>query len=71
MQQLRLKLNLDELKLMNDLFLEEPFDIQITSKKLMNKFNIELLAVTKGEDGSTLFYKDEVDDYKTSVIRCC
>ncbi len=61
------KLNLDELKLMNDLFLEEPFDIQITSKKLMNKFSIELLAVTKGEEGSTLFYKDEVDDYKISA----
>lgn len=61
------KLNLDELKLMNDLFLEEPFDIQITSKKLMNKFSIELLAVTKGEEGSTLFYGDELDDYKISA----
>jgi len=61
------KLNLDELILMNDLFLDEPFDIQVAPKKLMNKFNIELLAVTKGEDGSTLFYKDQVDDYKTTA----
>lgn len=60
------KLNLSELKLMNDFFLDEPFDIQITSKKLMKKYNIELLAVTKGEDGSTLFYKDEINDFKTS-----
>ena len=58
------KLNLNELKLLNDLFLEEPFDVQVASKKLMNNFKIELLAVTKGTDGSALFRNDEVDEYK-------
>jgi fructokinase len=58
------KLNLNELKLLNDLFLEEPLDVQVASKKLMNNFKIELLAVTKGTDGSALFRNDEVDEYK-------
>jgi len=58
------KLNLDELKLMDELFLGGEFDVHNGSKKLMEKFNIEMLAVTKGTEGSSLFRGDETDSNK-------
>lgn len=56
------KLNLDELRLMDELFLGGQFDVYSGSKKLMEKFRIEMLAVTKGTDGSSLFRGDETDN---------
>lgn len=64
-----LKLNLDELKLINQLILKREFSIKAIASDLMKEYNIELLAVTKGEDGSTLFYKNEINDYKTSLSK--
>jgi len=61
------KLNLDELKLLHKLFLKEHFDLHTSSKRLMEKFDIEMLAVTKGADGSVLFKGEEIDEYKTVV----
>ena len=58
------KLNLDELKLLNDLFVKEAFDFEAASKSLIEKFNIELLAVTKGADGSVMFRDGKVDEHK-------
>ncbi len=58
------KLNLDELKLVNDLFINEQFEVNATSKKLMSKFKIEMVAVTKGTDGSSLFRKEEINELK-------
>ena len=58
------KLNLDELKLMDELFLGGEFDVYNGSKKLIEKFNIEMLAVTKGTDGSSLFRGDKTDNNK-------
>ena len=61
-----LKLNLDELKLINQFILKKEFSIKTIASELMKEYNIELLAVTKGEDGSTLFYNNEINNYKTS-----
>jgi fructokinase len=61
------KLNLSELKLLNDYFFVEPFDLQSTSKKLINKFHLKLLAVTKGADGSVLFRGGESDEFKVEL----
>jgi fructokinase len=61
------KLNLDELKLLHKMFFKEDFDICSSSKLLMEKFNIELLAVTKGANGSILFRGEETDEHKTEV----
>jgi fructokinase len=58
------KLNLDELKIANKLFLSDQFEVNATSKKIMEKFKIEMLAVTKGTDGSALFRNDETDEHK-------
>ena len=61
-----LKLNIDELKLINDLLLSEKFNTEVIAKKIMKNYNVELIAVTKGADGSTLFFNEEKDDYRTS-----
>ncbi len=47
---------------MDELFLGGQFDVYSGSKKLMEKFRIEMLAVTKGTDGSSLFRGDETDN---------
>ena len=63
-----LKVNLDELKLLNDLFLNEPFEINKISRELMEKFKIEILAVTIGSDGSVLFRDGEHNYYKPAPV---
>jgi fructokinase len=63
-----LKLNLDELKLINQLILKKEFSIKAIASDLMKEYNIELLAVTKGEAGSTLFYKNEIDECKNLSV---
>ena len=62
-----LKINLDEIKLINKLLFGDRFSLEKDANKVLEKFNIELLAVTKGKDGSTLFTKNETDDYKTTL----
>jgi fructokinase len=69
-----LKVNIDELKLLNNLFLPVPlvnevFDINKTSGDIMEKFNIELLAVTLGGDGSALYRDGEYDYYKSKPVK--
>ena len=59
------KLNLDELRLMDELFIGGQFDVYSGSKKLMEIFEIEMLAVTKGNEGSSLFRGDETDNNKS------
>jgi fructokinase len=62
-----LKINIDELRLINKLLFGDRFSLEKDANKVLEKFDIELLAVTKGKDGSTLFTKNETDDYKTTL----
>ena len=59
-----LKINLDELKLINKLLLGERFFLEKAANKVLEKFNIELLAVTKGDEGTVLFSPNETDEYE-------
>ncbi|MBT8381095.1 MAG: hypothetical protein KJO59_01910 [Ignavibacteria bacterium] len=61
-----LKLNIHELELINDLLLNEKFDIENAVNKIMKNYSVEFIAVTKGAEGSTLFLNDERDDHRTS-----
>ncbi len=61
-----LKLNVDELKLINDLLLRKKFNTEIIAKKIIKNYNVELIAVTKGAEGSTLYFNEEKNDYITS-----
>ena len=63
-----LKVNIDELKLLNDLIIKEKFKLEETSQKLMKDFNIDLLAITKGSQGSVLIKDDIVDKFKVDPV---
>jgi fructokinase len=62
------KVNSDELKLLNNLFLNADFEINKTSKDIMEKFGIEFIAATQGSDGSVLFRNNEVEYYKPDPV---
>lgn len=59
-----LKINIDELKLVNKIVFKKGYSFETATSDLLKNFNIELLAITKGADGSTLFCENEVDDFK-------
>lgn len=59
-----LKVNIDELELLNNLLVGNKFDMMQTSIELMNKFNIDLMAITQGAAGSSLIWNNKADHYK-------
>ena len=59
-----LKVNIDELELLNNLLFRKEFDMTQTSFELMNKYNIDLIAITKGAGGATLIKDEKTDHYK-------
>jgi len=63
-----LKVNNNELELLNKLLIEGEFDMMQTSFELMNKYSIELIAITKGADGATLIKDEKTDHYKLEAI---
>lgn len=63
-----LKLNEDELILLNDVLLNNNYKLEVSAVEIMNKYNIELLCVTQGENGSTLF-KDNLQNHYNSQIK--
>ena len=60
-----LKVNEEELKLLHDLFIPGKFDLNKSASAIIDKFDIELAAVTLGEKGAWLFRGQEYDFYKT------
>jgi fructokinase len=60
-----LKMNYEELKLLHDLFIPGKFDLNISTLAIIDKFDIELAAVTLGEKGAWLFRGQEFDFYQT------
>ena len=62
-----LKLNTDELKIVNDMFLRAEYNINDTSLKIKEKFGIELLCVTKGSEGAVLFGSEGKSEYSHKV----
>jgi len=64
-----LKVNIDELKLLNDLVIKENFDLEKTSFRLKDEFNIELLAITGGAEGSILIREGDIDKFKVDPIK--
>jgi fructokinase len=63
-----LKVNLDELQTLNNLFLNKPFEMNKVSGEIMKKFEIEMLAVTLGSEGSALFKNGEHDYYRPNTV---
>lgn len=57
-----LKLNIEELRLVNKLLLNKTFDSKETPKRILNEYNIDQLCVTYGEAGASI-YKDNRNSY--------
>jgi fructokinase len=63
-----LKVNIDELELVHGLFSKNGFDLKNSSSELMKTFNIDLLAVTRGAEGSVLMRDTMIDDFKIDPL---
>ena len=61
------KLNEDELKVVNNLLIEGDYDFVQTSQEVIKNFGIDLLCVTLGEEGAVLFKKGEINKHRHAV----
>jgi fructokinase len=71
-----LKLNIDELKIVNDLLMKATFhledgnnyfEMEKLAKQMIDTFGIELLCITLGEDGAILINANETNHFKIKV----
>ncbi len=62
-----LKVNVDELELLNKLLIKNEFDIMQASFELMSRYNIDMMAITKGAGGSILIRDQKTDYCKTET----
>jgi len=62
-----LKLNIEELHLVNTLLLNKNFDTYETPKRLLNEYSIERLCVTYGDQGAIIFEGNLNSHYKLKV----
>ncbi len=60
------KLNEDELKLVNKLLIKSDYDLNTTASKLLDIFNLELLCVTKGSEGAMLYQGKEKNHFQVN-----
>ena len=58
-----IKVNYSELKTLNDILFKTEYNTERIALGLMEQFKINLLAVTRGKDGSTLFENGERSDF--------
>jgi fructokinase len=61
-----LKLNIDELLLLNNLLIQKKSGVDYCARKVMEDYNIELMAVTKGAGGSTLYFNGKKNDFESA-----
>lgn len=64
-----LKVNLEEIKLINDLVIKDSFDLKKTSEKIINEFNVDLIAITKGAEGSVLTKENSFNEFQNEPIK--
>lgn len=62
-----LKINEDELKLIHKMFLDGDYNRKKCAEDIRKKFDIELLAVTLGDEGAYLFKENEVNFYTINI----
>lgn len=64
-----LKINDEELVIMKDFFnISREIDEKTFLRKLLDKFGLKLIILTKGEKGSLLFSKDEENELATELV---
>ncbi len=50
-----IKANYDEMRVLNDIFIQTEYSTEKVALELMEKFNLNMIAVTRGKDGSSIF----------------
>lgn len=61
------KLNSDELNLVNELLLNHDYELVSSAQLLLKKYKLDLLCITKGSDGAYLFNESNYSHHKTTV----
>ena len=66
-----LKVNYEEMHILNDLFVQTEYSTEQVAFELMEKYDLNMIAVTRGENGSSIFENGKRYDYsniETKVI---
>jgi fructokinase len=50
-----IKTNYDEMHVLNDIFIQGEYSTEKVALELMEKFNLNMIAVTRGKDGASIF----------------
>ena len=50
-----IKANYDEMHVLNDFFIQSEYSTEKVALELMEKFNLNMIAVTRGKDGASIF----------------
>lgn len=64
-----LKVNYKEMNLLNDLITQIDYNTEKVAYELMEQFNISMVAVTRGKDGSTIFENGKRYDYTSIDVK--
>ncbi len=64
-----IKVNYEEMHVLNDLLLQSEYNTEKVAYELMEKFNLHLIAVTRGKDGSSLFENGKRFDYSNVDVK--
>lgn len=64
-----LKVNYQEMGLLNDIITQIDYNTEKVAFELMEQFNISMIAVTRGKDGSTIFENGKRYDYSSVNVK--
>ncbi|MGQ9799155.1 MAG: PfkB family carbohydrate kinase [Ignavibacterium sp.] len=64
-----LKVNYKEINLLNDLITQIDYNTEKVAYELMEQFNISMIAVSRGKDGSTIFENGKRYDYTSIDVK--
>jgi fructokinase len=62
-----LKLNTDELKIVNDQLFKQKFDEIALAKSISDRFDIDIICITLGENGAIIYKNGKFNNYKVIV----
>lgn len=64
-----IKVNYDEMHVLNDLLLQSEYSTERVAYELMEKYDIHMIAVTRGKDGSSIFENGKRYDHSNIDVK--
>jgi len=64
-----LKVNYEEMLVINDLLLQSEYSTERVAYEIMDKFDIKMIAVTRGKDGSSIFENGKRYDHSNVDVK--